>query len=61
MLKIIFSGRSENQARRGHQKIVTTLEMSEIKGNGNVKGIKRSLSMSEDEDVFLGFDTGEIQ
>jgi hypothetical protein len=34
--------------------------MSEIKGNGNVKGIKRSLSMSEDEDGFLGFDTGKI-
>jgi hypothetical protein len=31
---------------------------SEIKGNGNI-GIKRSLSCSEEEDGFLGFDTGK--
>lgn len=31
---------------------------NQIKGNGNV-GIKRSLSCSDDEDGFLGFDTGK--
>ena len=30
----------------------------ESEGNGNV-GIKRSLSCSEEEDGFLGFDTGK--
>jgi hypothetical protein len=34
--------------------------MTEATGNnGIMKGIKRSLSCSEDEDGFLGFDTGE--
>lgn len=31
----------------------------EIKGNGKI-GIKRSLSCSDDEDGFLGFNTGKI-
>lgn len=35
--------------------------MTEVKGNGNVTGIKRSLSCSEGEDGFLGFDTGEFE
>lgn len=35
--------------------------MTEVKGNGNVTGIKRSLSCSEEEDGFLGFDTGEFE
>lgn len=35
--------------------------MSEVKGNGDIKGIKRSLSCSEEEDGFLGFDTGKIR
>lgn len=35
-------------------------DMSRIEGNGNVGGIKRSLSCSEEEDGFLGFDTGKL-
>ena len=37
-----------------------TSDANEIKGNGNIKGIKRSLSCSDDEDGFLGFDIGEL-
>lgn len=33
------------------------MEHVSSEGNGNV-GIKRSLSYSEEEDGFLGFDTG---
>jgi hypothetical protein len=32
----------------------------EIKGNGNFKGIKRTLSCSDDEDGFRGFDLGKL-
>lgn len=36
-----------------------TSDTNDIKGNGNMRGIKRSLSCSDDDEEFLGFDIGE--